>query len=125
MTMCFKTIERCQTQIQSLYMSGTPYRWLTVFRKLDVVMSFASYLDQASSRRGCSTVQRRSVSRFRSSAAILAYISCASLLSLGINLYIPTPFNSFETFVFVEVFVSCAGSRQHVKRLCCVCFALY
>jgi hypothetical protein len=40
----------------SLYMSGTPYRWLTVFRKLDVVMSFASYLDQASSRRCCSTV---------------------------------------------------------------------
>jgi len=77
---------------KSLYMSGTPYRWLTVFRKLDVVMSFASYLDQASSRRCCSTVFW-----FRSSAATLAYISCASLLSLGINLYIPTHFNSFET----------------------------
>jgi hypothetical protein len=37
-----------QAQIQSLYMSGTMYRWLTVFRKLDVVMSFASYLDQSS-----------------------------------------------------------------------------
>ena len=65
-----------QTQIQSLYMSGTPYRWLTVFRMLDVVMSFASYLDQASSRRCCSTV-----SRFMFPATTLAYISCSSLLS--------------------------------------------
>ena len=60
-----------QAQIQSLYKSGTLYRWLTVFRKLDVVMSFASYLDQSSSRRCCSTVLQRSVSRFMSSAATL------------------------------------------------------
>jgi hypothetical protein len=27
-------------------------------------------------------------------------------------------------FVLVELFVSCAGSRQHVKRPCFVCFVL-
>ena len=113
MTMCFKTIERCR------YIQVNPQ---TKKRGATEHSSMAAEDLNRDTDRRYTVLQQRLEDDWSKYEA--NDITTSNFLKTVSHLY---GFQTCKDFVFVlvEVFVSCAGSRQHVKKLCCVCFALY